>query len=136
MSKSLETNAGGGQFRVVDAANVPIEPSKPNKWVVLLVGCGISLALAIGIGLVVDVARQRVWTQSEIEGFWGVPVMVDIPAIVTDSDHTELKKRRLAVAASLFVGVFLFSVCLYGIHMKSNYILQSLDPVLQQVVYR
>ena len=95
-----------------------------------------SLALAICIALAVDVARQRVWTQSEIESFWGVPVMVDIPEIVTDADQVELRKKRLALSGTLLVGVLLYSIFLYGVYMKHNFILQSLDPVLQRVVYQ
>jgi protein tyrosine kinase modulator len=136
LSQSLETNSKAGEFRIQDPANLPIEPSKPNKWVVLLAGCALSLALAIGIALAVDVARQRVWTQSEIESFWGVPVMVDIPEIVTDADQVELKKKRLTLAGAVLVGMLLYSVFLYGVYMKHNFILQSLDPVLQRVVYQ
>ena len=136
LSQSLETNSKAGEFRIQDPANLPIEPSKPNKWVVLLAGCALSLALAIGIAMAVDVARQRVWTQSEIESFWGVPVMVDIPEIVTDADQVELKKKRLTLAGAVLVGMLVYSVFLYGVYMKHNFILQSLDPVLQRVVYQ
>jgi polysaccharide chain length determinant protein (PEP-CTERM system associated) len=136
LSQSLETNSKAGEFRIQDPANLPIEPSKPNKWAVLLAGCALSLALAIGIALAVDVARQRVWTQSEIESFWGVPVMVDIPEIVTDADQVDLRKKRLALGGTLFAGVLLYSIFLYGVYMKHNFILQSLDPVLQRVVYK
>ena len=136
LSQSLETNSKAGEFRIQDPANLPIEPSKPNKWVVLLAGCALSLALAIGIALAVDVARQRVWTQSEIELFWGVPVMVDIPEIVTDADQVELKKKRLTLGGAVLVGMLLYSIFLYGVYMKHNFILQSLDPVLQRVVYQ
>ncbi|HTG72460.1 MAG TPA: GNVR domain-containing protein [Terriglobia bacterium] len=136
LSQSLETNSKAGEFRIQDPANLPIEPSKPNKWAVLLAGCALSLALAIGIALAVDVARQRVWTQSEIESFWGVPVMVDIPEIVTDADQVELKKKRLTLGGTVLVGVLLYSIFLYGVYMKHNFILQSLDPVLQRVVYQ
>ena len=136
LSQSLETNSKAGEFRIQDPANLPIEPSKPNKWAVLLAGCALSLALAIGIALAVDVARQRVWTQSEIESFWGVPVMVDIPEIVTDADQVELKKKRLTLGGAVLVGMLLYSIFLYGVYMKHNFILQSLDPVLQRVVYQ
>ena len=136
LSQSLETNSKAGEFRIQDPANLPIEPSKPNKWAVLFGGCALSLAFAIGIALAVDVARQRVWTQSEIESFWGVPVMVDIPEIVTDADQVELKKKRLTLGGTVLVGVLLYSIFLYGVYMKHNFILQSLDPVLQRVVYQ
>jgi polysaccharide biosynthesis transport protein len=136
LSQNLEINNPSGNFQVVDQANYPLEAAKPNTLAVLLVGCLLSLALAIGVALVADIARQRVWTQAEIESIWGVPVMVDIPAIVTDSDQDDLRKKRLMFASLSLAFLFFYSVCLYGVYLKHNYILQRLDPVLQQVVYR
>ena len=136
LSESLETRAQGSAFIVQDRANVPGEADKPNKWAVLGMGCLASLALAIAFAFVVDLARQRVWTQSEIESLWGVPVMVDIPAIVSDSDQVALRKKKLAFATFFLAGFAVYSVFLYGVYLKQHYILQQLDPVLQTLVYR
>ena len=65
-----------------------------------------------------------------------MPVMVDIPAIVTDSDQIALRKKRLAFATFFLAGFAVYSVFLYGVYLKQNYILQQLDPVLQTLVYR
>ena len=136
LSQSLESKQRGEQFRIIDPANYPVEPSKPNKVVVLLVGWVLSLALAMGIALLVDITRQRVWTQSEIESLWGVPVMVDIPQILTDADVAAVRRKKMAFAAFSVAAMAVYSVCLYGIYLKQNTILQHLDPVLQQLVYR
>jgi polysaccharide chain length determinant protein (PEP-CTERM system associated) len=136
LSQSLESKQRGEQFRIIDPANYPVEPSKPNKVVVLLVGWGLSLALAVGIALLVDITRQRVWTQSEIESLWGVPVMVDIPQILTDADVAAVRRKKMVFAAFSVAAMAVYSVCLYGIYLKQNTILQHLDPVLQQLVYR
>jgi uncharacterized protein involved in exopolysaccharide biosynthesis len=136
LSQSLESNSKGAQFEVVDAANYPLDAAKPNKTMVLFVGCLFSLAIAVAFALAVDVARQRVWTQAEIEAMWGVPVMVDIPAIVTDADQDVLRKKRMALVALSLAFIFFYGVCLYGVYVKHNSILRRLDPVLQRVVYR
>jgi uncharacterized protein involved in exopolysaccharide biosynthesis len=136
LSESLETRGAGAQFQVVDEANLPLDAAKPNKVVVLLVACLFSLVLAIAFALVVDVATQKVWTQAEIESMWGVPVMVDIPAIVTDGDQDVLRKKRMSLVAVSLVFILVYGVCLYGVYLKHNSILQNLDPVLQRVVYR
>lgn len=136
LSESLETREQGSQFVVQDQANLPAEADKPNKLAVLGFGCLASLGLAIAFAFVVDLARQRVWTQSEIESLWGVPVMVDIPAIVSDADQVALRKRKLAFATFLLAGFAVYSVFLYGVYLKQHYILQQLEPVLQTLVYR
>jgi hypothetical protein len=136
LSESLESKQRAGQFVVLDEANAPIEAAKPNKWAVLLTGVVFSLGLSIGIAVLVDVLRQRVWTQSEIEAFWGVPVMVDIPQILTDADIVVAQRKKWITAASSLAGVVVFSLCLYLIYLRTPYILEQLDPVLQKVVYR
>src|SRR6185295_915675 len=105
-------------------------------WWVLAMGCLASFALSIGFAFIVDLARQRIWTQSEIETLWNVPVMVDIPAIVTDADQVVLRKKKLAFATFFLAAFAVYTVFLYGVYLKQHYILQQLDPVLQTLVYR
>jgi hypothetical protein len=136
LSQTLESREQGSQFVVQDTANKPEQAEKPNKWAVLAMGCLASLALAIAFAFIVDLARQRVWTQSEIESLWGVPVMVDIPAIVSDADQVVLRKKKLAFATFFLAGFAVYSVFLYGVYLKQHYILQQLEPVLQTLVYR
>jgi hypothetical protein len=38
LAQSLESKQRGDQFEVLDPANFPIEPAKPNKWAILIVG--------------------------------------------------------------------------------------------------
>jgi len=136
LSENLEARQQGSNFTVQDEANLPSEAEKPNKWMVLGMGCLASLVLSMGFAFIVDLARQRVWTQSEIESLWNVPVMVDIPAIVTDADQVLLRKKKLAFATFFLAAFVVYSVFLYGVYLKQHYILQQLDPVLQTLVYR
>jgi polysaccharide biosynthesis transport protein len=136
LSESLESKQRGDQFMVLDPANFPVQPSKPNKWAILIIGFVICLAISVGIAFTVDVARQRIWTQSEIEAFWGVPVMVDIPEIVTDADVAAAQRRKWVVSAAALGAFGVYSVCLYLFYLRTPDILQRLDSVLQKVVYR
>src|SRR5206468_8127218 len=86
LSESLESKQKGSQFVVVDPANYPLSPTKPQKQLVFLGGVAISLLLSVSFVVAFHIARQRIWTQSEVEALWGVPVLVDIPEILTDSD--------------------------------------------------
>src|SRR5262249_36860412 len=86
LSESLESKQKGSQFVIVDPANYPLSPDKPDKNMVLLASCCISLLVSIALAVAVDIARQKVWTQSQIETLWGLPVLVEIPTIVTDAD--------------------------------------------------
>jgi len=136
LSESLESKQRGAQFAIIDPANYPLSPAKPNKGLVLLACAIASLGIAIVFAGSVDVARQKVWTQSQIEAFWGVPVLVDIPEIVTDVNPAEIRKKIFLVAASSVVATAAFSACLYVLYWKQAFVLQHLDPVLQKLVYK
>ena len=136
LAESLESVQRGAQFVIIDPANFPLEPSKPNKLFVVLGGILGSLGAAIGLAAAVDILRQRVWTASEIEMFWGAPVLVDIPEILTDSDLVKQQKRKFLFAGSSLGAAAMYAVCLYMIYVYQEPIIQQLNPVLQSLVYR
>ena len=136
LAESLESRQKGAQFVIIDPANYPLEPSKPNKLFVALWGLFGSLGAAIGFAAAVDILRQRVWTSSEIETFWGAPVLVDIPEILTDSDLAQQQKRKFMFAGSSLGAALMYAVCLYMVYLYHEPIIQQLDPVLQRLVYR
>lgn len=136
LAESLESKQKGTGFVVVDPANYPLTPAKPNKPAVLLAGTLLSLLVAIVFGAVVDIALQRVRTPSEIEKHWGVPVLVDIPEIVTDADLVVGRKKRVVFAASSLALIAVYSAGLYVVYLKHAFILRQLDPVIQKLVYR
>jgi len=135
LSESLEFDQRGSRFQVLDPASLPGAPTRPNKLAVLLASILGSLALSAGFAVAVDVARQKIWTQSEIEALWGVPVLVDIPEIVTDSDVADLRRRKLALALSSAGATAAYAACLYLMYLNSDFILRRLDPLIQRLVY-
>jgi polysaccharide chain length determinant protein (PEP-CTERM system associated) len=136
LAESLESKQKGSQFVVVDPANYPQLPDKPNKLAVLLTGTGISLLISILGAIAVDVATQKIWVPSQIEAVWGLPVLVDIPSIVTDADLAVQRRRKLLYAASSTAGVIVWISGLFAFYLKHDFILRQLDPIIQRVIYR
>lgn len=100
LAESLETRKKGEQFQVIDAASLPMEPSKPNRALIFVLGILGSLALAGGAVAAVDFIDQRVWSYREVEQLLGVPVIAEIPEIVSEKDlHLRKKEMRWKVAA-------------------------------------
>jgi hypothetical protein len=135
LTESLESKQKGAQFFVIDKPNKPLTATKPNKYVVLGAGAGISLALAIAFAFIVDIARQRVWSPTEVEKFWGAPVLVDVPEILTDTDLQALRRRKMMFSLYFAGAAVVYSVCLYGLYLKRSFVLMQLDPLLQSLVY-
>jgi succinoglycan biosynthesis transport protein ExoP len=135
LSQSLEDVQKGAQFEIVDPANYPDAPTKPNKLSLFLGSIFGSFGLALAFAVVVDVLRQKVWTQAEIENFWGVEVLIDIPQILTDDDLADRRKAQAALAASSVVGTCAYLFCLYFIYIVHEAIFWQFDPLIQQLIY-
>ena len=136
LAESLESKQKGSLFQIVDPANFPLVPTKPNKQTVLLGGIFFSLLVALALAVGVDVTRQKVWTQTQAEAFWGAPVLIEIPEIVTDQDLAQARKKRILFAGSSVALAVVYSLCLYGIYLKHGFILRQLDPVIQKLIYK
>ena len=102
----------------------------------MLATTAVSLLLSVALAVIVDVLRQKVWTQSQVETFWGVPVLVEIPQILTDGDITAARRKKFTYTAYSMVAAVLWCACLYEMYHKQLFLLNLLDPVLQKVVYR
>lgn len=102
LAQSLESRQKGEQFQIVDPASYPVSPSKPNRLWMLAVGLFGGLGFGAALALGVDFADQKVWSYAEIEKLLGVPVVAEIPEIVTDQELVG-KKRGDWLRVSLFV---------------------------------
>ena len=136
LSESLESKQKGSGFSIVDPANYPLDPDKPDKRAVLMASCIISLLLSIAFATAVDIARQKVWTQSQIESLWGLPVLVEIPAIVTDADLAQARRKSYKILLASAASALVYGFCLYGVYLKHDFVLRQLDPLLQKYIYK
>jgi polysaccharide chain length determinant protein (PEP-CTERM system associated) len=92
LSGNLEKRQKGEQFRILDPANLPQKPFKPDR--VRLVGLSLALGLGIGFGLVL--LRETLDTSfkkpEEIENELGLPLLAAIPEF--SSKEQNLKSDR------------------------------------------
>jgi polysaccharide chain length determinant protein (PEP-CTERM system associated) len=81
MANDLERSQQGEQFRVLDPANLPDQPSFPKMP--LFAGGGFAGGLALGIGLTVLFEMQNTSLRSErdVELILHLPVLVSIPPV-------------------------------------------------------
>jgi len=83
VAENLEKRQQGEQFRVLDPANWPQKPEKPNRLVIMMFGliggCGLGVGLAVGLDLLNPTFRRR----EEVEIMPGVQVLATIPEFFT-----------------------------------------------------
>lgn len=81
MATDLERRQEGEQFRVLDPANLPDNPSFPNRPLFALGGFGGGLALGLGIAFLLEMKDTSLRTERDVEFALRLPVLALIPAI-------------------------------------------------------
>jgi polysaccharide chain length determinant protein (PEP-CTERM system associated) len=81
MTLRLEKADDNAELRVVEAANVPLQPYAPHRWRILLMGLVAGLGLGIAAAFVVEQADTTFRTIDDVQRFTGLPVLTAIPSI-------------------------------------------------------
>jgi len=118
LAKSLESRQKGEDFVIMDPANYPTEPSKPDRLMILLGGLFFSLSFGVGLAYAVDFFDQTLWTHREVEELLGVTVLAEIPEIVTEEDLQDQKRRRWISLLLLFLMVGIFFGSIYSVYVS------------------
>lgn len=113
LSQSLETESKGERFTLIEPPQVPVNPIRPKRQ--LIMGGGGALGLAFGFGLVflLSVFDQRIYNGRRLAAVTGEPPLVMIPDIRTSADRL----RSTAVVGVWIVGIATFSgLALWYVH--------------------
>ncbi len=102
-------------FRVVDTPNVPEVPVAPNRMMIQLMACGLSLFFGLIVVLAFEFPRLfLINDERDIEYFLGTPVLALIPESTTPIERARQRNLRLTrglamllVAAALVPAIIL-----------------------------
>jgi polysaccharide chain length determinant protein (PEP-CTERM system associated) len=113
-AKSLENQLQGSQFTIVDTANYPEKPSKPNFVSILFV----AVAVGLGVGGVFAFSLELLGTSfknpAELETYLNLPVVCALPSILTKAEIREKKAVNAAKTVSLIlIGTAILSSIVY-----------------------
>ena len=83
VAENLEKRQKGEQFRVLDPANLPRKPEKPNRLLIMIMGLigggGLGVGLAVGLEQLNPTFKRR----EEVETLPGIRVLAAIPNFFT-----------------------------------------------------
>ncbi len=100
VAENLEKRQQGEQFRVLDAANLPQKPEKPNQLVIMLFGlvggCGLGISLAVGLERLNPTFRRR----EEVEVLPGIRVLATVPHFFTLNSQISVMSKNSHRASS------------------------------------
>ena len=84
ISENLEKRQKSEQFRIVDPANLPTQPYKPNRLQIIGLGCLLSLVVGAGIAFLCGQFRPSgIDKPAYLQRTFGAPVLTTIPKNTT-----------------------------------------------------
>jgi len=102
LSENMEKNKKGEQFRILDPANLPLRPARPNRLMIVLVGLASGLAGGVALAFLWDNLDTSFKRGEEISAYVNLPLLVTIPALITrDSVLEQRRAQGLLVMASI-----------------------------------
>ena len=116
MATSMEQLQQGERFTMLDPPSLPVSPSFPNHLLFCGIGVGVGLALGFMIAGAFEYLDDRLYREKEIKALLPIPVISEVPAIVTEQDAQKTKKSlvlRWATTAVVFTVILAGSLFSY-----------------------
>lgn len=93
MATSMELLQQGERFRILDPPSLPLKPDFPNRLKFCGFGLGAGLALGIAVAGAFEMLDDRAYEEKELKTLLPMPVLAEIPEIVSAVDQKRAKKK-------------------------------------------
>ena len=102
LSENVEKQQKGEQFQIVEPANFPVKPVRPNRLMIVLAGLAGGLVGGIGLAFLLETLDTSFKKSDEINAYVNVPLLATLPALVTRGSVLEQRRAHgLLVVASI-----------------------------------
>ncbi|MCB1866711.1 MAG: chain-length determining protein [Chromatiales bacterium] len=100
LAEKAETTTDGIRFRVIDPPRVPLDPSAPNRLLLLSATFVASVAFGVLLAFVRSQIRAVFDNRRELEKIAGIPVLGDVTVVWTRPQRARRRLASWAYAAS------------------------------------
>jgi succinoglycan biosynthesis transport protein ExoP len=114
MASDLESRQKGERFVILDPAQVPAKPDRPNRVLIDVLASLVGLALGLAVGFVMEIIDPSVKTEREITELLTSPILAQVPWLQTIA----IKRRELrtniilSTCSAVLAGTYLLMVAL------------------------
>jgi polysaccharide chain length determinant protein (PEP-CTERM system associated) len=109
LSENMEKSKKGEQFQILDRANLPLKPFRPNRLLIILIGTLAGLAGGVALAFLWDNLNTSFKRSEELDGYVNVPLLATIPAWPTRGSVLEARRAQ-AVLVFASIGVLAVGV--------------------------
>lgn len=127
LGQALETQSKGERFALVEPPDLPLQPSSPNRPVLLALLLVLTLAAALGWPQVAETMDPAIHSSRLIERIQGAPPIAEIPLITTEAD-----KRHVRVVRAGVLGVI--PIVIAVVLVLFHFLVRPLDVVWYQLM--
>jgi succinoglycan biosynthesis transport protein ExoP len=94
LSENLEKRQKGERFKVINSANLPEKPFRPNKPAIVFAGAASGIGLGVGIILFMEFLNPAFRTKEDLAASVDMPVLATIPAFAS---YDAKKNKKLSL---------------------------------------
>jgi polysaccharide biosynthesis transport protein len=107
VAQGMEETQRGERFSIIESAQMPEKPYKPNRLGIILLGVVLASAFGLGFSTIQEYLDNSVKTSDELSALTGVPVFSVITLVETDEEKRARKLRKAALGAGIFCVILL-----------------------------
>jgi polysaccharide chain length determinant protein (PEP-CTERM system associated) len=105
LAAELEQRQVGEQFRILDAARVPVRPTGVNRLEVNAMGAAIGLGIGVLLAALLELRDKSFRTATDVLHVFKLPVIATVPNLPSETDRRRARWRRGLVSATVAVFV-------------------------------
>ena len=102
LSENMEKKQKGEQFQILDPANFPLKPVRPNRQMIVLFGLLAGLGAGFGLAFVWDNLNTSFRRSDDFSTYVNLPLLATIPALVTRSAVLEQRRAQSLLVLGSF----------------------------------
>lgn len=108
ISKELQADEQGEKFRIVDPPRLPINPLKPNRARIILLGLFLGVGVGVGFIILLEYFDHSIRDLDGAKEFFEIPIMGTIPTILTDTEV--IRTRKVNMIGGIIGIIYLISI--------------------------
>lgn len=112
ISSDLETNTDRVRFRIIDPPQEVMEPSSPNRMVLVIGVLIVGLGAGVFVAYVISQMHSTYSTEKKLRDTFPYPVLGRI-SVLLSAEELVVRKKKLIMFSIMMAGLFVSSISVY-----------------------